>query len=355
MKLRMIVTCNISPMRAATATLVLAMTTALLVPANAGSAESVNLYSARKEALVRPLLDAFTEATGIEVRLVTAKGGQLHQRLLAEGENSPADVLLTVDAGNLWRAAEAGLLRTVSSPYLDAAVPETYRDPDGRWYGLSLRARAIVYATERVSGTDLADHLDGYLGLADPVWRGRIAVRSSNSIYNQSLIAAIIANYGPEVAERWAHGLVENFARPPSGGDRDQIRAVAAGEADLSIVNSYYYAVLLGSDDADWLAGTAIYFPADTQMGAHVNVSGAGVARHAPHPDAALELIEFLASPEAQSLYAELNHEFPVHPDVGPSGVVAEWGSIATDDIPVVQFGRLNPDAVRIADRAGWN
>jgi iron(III) transport system substrate-binding protein len=354
MNLRMIVTCNICPVRAKATALVLAMTVALLVPTNAGSAESVNLYSARKEALVRPLLDAFTEATGTEVRLVTAKGGQLHQRLLAEGENSPADVLLTVDAGNLWRAAEAGLLRAVNSPYLDATVPERYRDPDGRWYGLSLRARAVVYATERVSLTDLADHLDGYLGLADPVWRGRIAVRSSNSIYNQSLIAAVIANYGPEVAERWAHGLVENFARPPSGGDRDQIRAVAAGEADLSIVNSYYYAVLLGSDDADWLAGTAIYFPADSQMRAHVNVSGAGVARHAPHPNAALEFIEFLASPQAQSLYAELNHEFPVHPDVAPSGVVAEWGSVATDDVPMVQLGRLNPDAVRIADRAGW-
>ncbi|MCE2475091.1 MAG: extracellular solute-binding protein [Alphaproteobacteria bacterium] len=343
------------PMHAMTVALVLAMTGILLVPANAASAESVNLYSARKEALVRPLLDAFTEASGTEVRLVTAKGGQLHQRLLAEGENSPADVLLTVDAGNLWRAAEAGLLRAVNSAYLDATVPATYRDPDGRWYGLSLRARAVVYATERVSGTDLADHLDGYLELADPVWRGRVAVRSSNSIYNQSLIAAVIANYGPEVAERWAHGLVENFARPPSGGDRDQIRAVVSGEADLSIVNSYYYAVLLGSNEADWMAGTAIYFPADAQMGAHVNVSGAGVTRHAPHPDAALALIEFLASPEAQSLYAELNHEFPVHPDVAPSGVVAEWGSITTDDIPVVQFGRLNPDAVRIADRAGWN
>ncbi len=343
------------PMHAMTVALVLAMTGILLGPANAASAESVNLYSARKEALVRPLLDAFTEATGTEVRLVTAKGGQLHQRLLAEGENSPADVLLTVDAGNLWRAAEAGLLRTVNSAYLDATVPATYRDPDGRWYGLSLRARAVVYATERVSDTDLADHLDGYLGLADPVWRGRVAVRSSNSIYNQSMIAAVIANYGPEVAERWARGLVENFARPPSGGDRDQIRAVASGEADLAVVNSYYYAVLLGSNEADWLAGTAIYFPADAQMGAHVNVSGAGVTRHAPHPDAALAFIEFLASPEAQSLYAELNHEFPVHPDVAPSGVVAEWGSITTDDMPVVQFGRLNPDAVRIADRAGWN
>ncbi len=321
----------------------------------AADAASVNLYSARKEALMQPLLDAFTEATGTEVRVVTAKGGQLHQRLLAEGANSPADVLLTVDAGNLWRAAEAGLLQAVGSDYLEAAVPHRYRDPDGQWYGLSLRARAVVYATDRVRGRNLADHLPGYLGLADPFWQGRLAVRSSSSIYNQSLLAAVIANYGPEAAERWARGVVGNLARPPSGGDRDQIRAVAAGEADLAVVNSYYYAVLLDSDSSDWLEGTAIHFPADARMGTHVNVSGAGVVRHAPHPEAALALIEFLASPSAQSLYAELNHEFPVRPDVPPSGIVAGWGAWTADDLSVVQLGRLNPEAVRVADRAGWN
>ncbi len=330
--------------------MVLAGTT---VAAAAGT--SVNLYSARKQALVQPLLDAFTAESGIAVRLVTANGGQLHQRLLAEGSNSPADVLLTVDAGNLWRAAEAGLLQPVRSAALEAAVPARYRDPAGQWYGLSLRARAVVYATSRISDQNLADHLQGYLGLADPFWHGRLAVRSSSSVYNQSLIAAIIANYGPEAAEGWARGVVENLARPPSGGDRDQIRAVASGEADLAIVNSYYYAVLLGSDSSGWLDATAIHFPADAVMGTHVNVSGAGVTRHAPNPDAALALIEFLASPPAQSLYAELNHEFPVRPDVPPSGIVAEWGELAADELPAVELGRLNPEAVRTADRVRWN
>ena len=321
------------------------------VPANA---ESVNLYSSRKEALMRPLLDAFTEETGAEVRIVSANGGQLIERMIAEGENSPADVFLTVDAGNLWRAADAGLLQGASSEYLESVIPSVYRDPEGRWFGLSLRARAVVYATDRVNPDSLAGDLGGYVGLAAPVWQGRVAVRSSSNIYNQSLIAAMIANFGPEKAEQWARGVVSNFARPPSGGDRDQIRAVAAGEADLAIVNSYYYAIMLGSEEAESIGNTAIYFPTDDEMGAHVNVSGAGIARHAPHPDLAVAFIEFLASPLAQSLYADINHEFPVHPDVSPGGVIAEWESFTPDDVPVVEFGRLNADAVRIADRAGW-
>ncbi len=330
------------------------MVAGLALTASVAAADSVNLYSARKEALIRPILDAFTSSTGIEVRLVTAKGGQLHQRLLSEGRNSPADVLLTVDAGNLWRAAEAGLLQPVDSEHLRASVPAVYRDPEGRWFGLSLRARAVVYATDRVDPEALAGELEGYLGLASPVWRDRLAIRSSSNIYNQSLIAAMIANYGESEAEQWARGVVSNLARPPSGGDRDQIRAVAAGEADLAVVNSYYYGAMLQSDEAGLLAKTAIYFPADSRMGTHVNVSGAGVTRHAPNPEAAVRLIEFLASPEAQGLYAELNHEIPTHPDVKPSSITATWSSPRADDLPVVEYGRLNGEAVRLADRAGW-
>lgn len=341
-------------MRILTLALALTITGSALLATAPALAETVNLYSSRKEALMRPLLDAFTAQTGADVRMVSAGGGQLIERLIAEGEHSPADVLLTVDAGNLWRAADAGVLRAVRSEYLDGVVPAVYRDPGGSWFGLSLRTRAVVYATDRVTPDSLAGDLGGYAGLAAPVWQGRVAVRSSSNIYNQSLIAAVIANFGPEKAEQWARGVVGNFARPPSGGDRDQIRAVAAGEADLAIVNSYYYAIMLGSEDADSIANTAIYFPADDAMGTHVNVSGAGVTRHAPHPDLALAFIEFLASPSAQSLYAEINHEFPVHADVPPSGVVAEWERFTPDDVPVAEFGKLNADAVRIADRAGW-
>ena len=334
--------------------LILALAIGVLWATAPAAADSVNLYSSRQEALVRPLLDAFTEQTGTEVRVVSAFGGQLLQRLIAEGENSPADVLLTVDAGNLWRASEANVLQPVRSEYLESVIPAEYRDPESRWFGLSLRVRAVVYATDRVDRDQLATDLGSYVGLAAPLWLGRVAVRSSSNIYNQSLIAAVIANFGPEKAEQWARGVVSNFARPPSGGDRDQIRAVAAGEADLAIVNSYYYATMLGSEDAESISNTAIYFPADNQMGAHVNVSGAGVTRYAPNPDQALALIEFLAAPPAQSLYAEINNEFPVHPDVAPSGVVAEWESFTPDDVPVAEFGKLNADAVRIADRAGW-
>ena len=341
-------------MRLLTLLLTLAITSSSILAATPAATESVNLYSARKEALLRPLLDAFTEKTGTEVRIVAAFGGQLIQRMIAEGENSPADVLLTVDAGNLWRAADAGVLRPVDSEYLHSVIPSDYRDPDNRWFGLSLRARAVVYATDRVSLDSIATDLGGYIGLAAPVWEGRVAVRSSGNIYNQSLIAAVIANFGPERAEQWARGVVGNFARPPSGGDRDQIRAVAAGEADVAIVNSYYYALMLGSEESDSISNTAIYFPTDDQMGTHVNVSGAGVARHAPHPELALAFVEFLASPESQSLYALINNEYPVHPDVHPGGEVAKWKKFTPDDVPVVEFGKLNADAVRIADRAGW-
>lgn len=341
-------------MRFVALALTLAIASTSILAATPAAADSVNLYSARKEALMRPLLHAFTETTGIEVRIVAASGGQLLQRMLAEGENSPADVLLTVDAGNLWRAADAGVLQRVDSEFLRSVIPSAYRDPGNQWFGLSLRARVVVYATDRVSSDSIATDLGGYTDLAAPAWEGRVAVRSSSNIYNQSLIAAVIANFGPERAEQWARGVVGNFARPPSGGDRDQIRAVAAGEADVAIVNSYYYALMLGSEESESISNTAIYFPTDDQMGTHVNVSGAGVARHAPHPGLALAFIEFLASPEAQSLYAGVNNEFPVHPDVQPSGEVAKWQSFTPDDIPVVEFGKLNADAVRIADRAGW-
>lgn len=322
---------------------------ALLLPGAAPGADEVNLYSARKEALMAPLLAAFTEATGIGVRVVAAKGGQLHQRMRSEGRNSPADVLLTVDAGNLWRAAEEGLLRPVSSPVLEAAVPARYRDPGGRWFGLSLRARAVVYAPGRVRPGELG----GYLALAEPGLRGRLLVRSSGNIYNQSLVAAMIARYGPERTQAWAEGVVANMARAPSGGDSDQIRAVVAGEGDLALVNSYYYARMLEAGEPDGIRGTAIHFPADGSMATHVNVSGAGIARHAPHPEAALRLVEFLASPGAQALYAEANHEFPVRPDVSAGGTAAGW-TFAADDLPVADFGRRNAEAVRLLDRAGW-
>lgn len=326
---------------------------AALAAADAAAADEVNVYSARKEALIRPLLDAFTADSGIEVRLVTGKAGQLHERLAAEGRNSPADVFLTVDAGNLHRAREAGLLRPVRSAVLKEAVPARWRDPDGYWFGFSLRARVLVYAADRVAPGELST----YEALADPAWRGRILVRSSGNVYNQSLIASLIAANGAEATEAWARGLVANMARTPKGGDTDQIRAAAAGEGDVAIANTYYYGALAASDDpADRavVAATGVFFPNRDGRGTHVNVSGAGICAHAPNPESALALLEYLAGPEAQEAFARLNHEFPVRAGVPVSSAVAAWGDVRMDDLPLAVLGARNREAIELADRAGW-
>ena len=222
-------------------------------------ADEINLYSARKEHLIRPLTDSFTEHTGIKVNIITAKAAQLHQRIMREGDNSKADVLLTVDAGNLWKASNDNLLQEINSDLLNARIKPKYKDPDNKWFGLSLRARIIVYSNERVKKNELI----GYMYLADPIFKNRILIRSSSNIYNQSLIAHMISKYGINEAERWASGIVNNFARDPAGGDRDQIKAVAAGEGDIAIVNSYYIAKMLNSDSKDLFNSLSIYFPSD--------------------------------------------------------------------------------------------
>ncbi len=328
---------------------------ALAATAGAVRAESpeVNVYSARKEALIKPLLDRFNGETGITVNLVTGKAGQLHERLAAEGRNSPADLFITVDAGNLHRAKEAGLLQPVPMADLDERVPAPYRDPDGAWYGLSLRARVIVYAVDRVDPSQLSTYED----LADPKWENRLLVRSSSNVYNQSLIASIISAVGEERAERWARGIVANMARHPQGGDTDQIRAVAAGEGDVAIVNTYYYGRLVASDrpeDREVVARTRLFFPNQDGRGTHVNVSGVGVTAHAPNAENAVRLLAFLASPEGQRMFAELNHEIPVDPQVPASDVVESWGAFKADALSLATLGRLNSAAIRLADRAGW-
>ena len=321
--------------------------------AAAAPAAEVNVYSARKEALIAPILDAFSEETGVAVRLVTGNAGQLHERLLAEGRNSPADLFVTVDAGNLHRARQAGLLRPVRSDILDAAVPARWRDPDGFWFGLSLRARVLVYAVDRVSPDDLST----YEALADPIWSDRVLVRSSSNIYNQSLIASMIEARGTAATEEWARGLVANLARDPKGGDTDQIRAVAAGEGDVAIVNTYYYGGLAASaDPADRAAADATrpFFPNQGGRGTHVNISGAGVCAHAPNAAEALALLEYLAGETAQAAFAALNHEIPVRAGAPSSDIVAGWGAFEMDDLPLAVLGERNREAIELADRAGW-
>ncbi len=331
----------------------LALTT-LLLAALAQANSEVNVYSARKEALIKPLLDKFSAQTDIQTRLVTAEAGPLLERLRREGRNSPADLFITVDAGRLHQAKAAGLLQPVESAALEAAVPAAYRDPQGLWFGLSLRARPIMYATDRVN----PGQLDSYLDLADPKWRGRICIRSSSNIYNQSLVASMIAAHGETATLEWLKGLVKNFARKPAGGDRDQIRAAAAGECDIAIANTYYLARMrsaeAGSADHEAARALAVLWPNQSGRGVHVNVSGAGVTNAAPNRDNAIRLLEYLISDEAQAWYAKVNNEYPVKPGVPWSDVVREMGRFKADDLNLATLGNNNALAVKLMDQAGW-
>lgn len=325
----------------------------LILAAVLVQAAEVNVYSARKEDLIKPLLDRFSAETGIKVNLVTGDADALLKRLELEGRNTPADLFLTVDVGRLYMAKEKGLLQPLRSMVLKSAIPAQYRDPEGYWYGLSLRSRVIVYARNRIRPEDLGSYED----LADPRWRGRICVRSSSNVYNQSLVAAMIAHHGVAAAERWARGLVANLARPPQGGDRDLIKMVAAGQCDVTLVNTYYLAGMLTSPLEDEIAaarGVAVFWPNQAERGAHMNISGAGVTRAAAHAAEAVRLIEFMASDEAQRWYAETNHEYPVKPGIAVSAILQQWGEFKADDLPLGRLGEHIAEAVRLMDRAGW-
>ncbi len=323
----------------------------LVLPASAVA--EVNVYSARKEALIKPLLARFTADTGIEVNLVSGNADALLQRLQSEGPNSPADLFITVDAGRLHRAKQAGVLQPVDSVVLRNAVPASYRDPDGFWFGLSLRARPIMYATDRVAPAELPT----YEGLADPRWRSRLCIRSSDNIYNQSMVASIIAANGPEQALQWARGLVANLARAPKGGDRDQIMAAAAGQCDIAIANTYYLGQMLKSEDEQQrkaAGAVAIHWPNQNGRGVHLNVSGAAVTAAAKHTEDAVKLLEYLTDEPAQRWYAEANDEYPVRPATPLSPTVAAWGTFKADTVNMAVLGELNAEAVRVMDRAGW-
>lgn len=325
---------------------------AMLAP-QVHAAEALNIYSARQEALIKPLLDRFSDETGIEVNLVTGSGDALITRLTSEGRNSPADVLLTTDAGRLYRAREAGVLQPVSSEALESAVPANLRSPDSLWYGLSIRARVLVVAPERVE----ADALRTYEDLADPRWKGRICVRSSGNIYNQSLVAGMLAQQDRAETEAWLKGFVGNFARPPQGGDRDQIKAVAAGQCDVALVNSYYLGAMLQSDNAEERRAAeqvSLLWPNQENRGTHINISGAGVTRASDQPEVARRLIEFLVREDSQRWYAQTNNEYPVREGVAASELLQSWGDFKADALDVSELGRLNAEAVMAMDRASW-
>lgn len=341
--------------RALFAFLVLAPAGMLPGCAAGDGAEVVNVYSHRHYDTDEALFQRFTAETGIQVRVVSASADELIARLEREGEASPADLLITVDAGRLHRAKEGGLLQSVESPVLEAVIPEAFRDPEGFWFGLTQRARIVAYARDRVDPSEIRSYAD----LADPRWEGRIVARSSENIYNISHLASIIAAEGEEAAEAWVRGVVANFARSPQGNDTDQIRDVAAGVGDLALVNTYYVGRLLHSEDpvSRELAGrVGLLFPEQGEgaRGVHVNVSGAGVTRHAPNRGHAIRLLEFMVSEEAQRAFAVENFEYPVRADVPWSSTLAAWGTFRGDPLPLGRLGELNNEAVRIFDRGGW-
>ncbi|WP_019022746.1 Fe(3+) ABC transporter substrate-binding protein [Thioalkalivibrio sp. ALE23] len=318
----------------------------------AADAGEVNLYSARQEQLIQPLLERFTDETGIEVNLVTGGADALLQRLRQEGRNSPADVFITVDAGRLHQAHAAGVLQGIESTTLENNVPERYRDPDGEWFGLSMRARPIMYHTDRVDPSELST----YEALTDEQWEGRICIRSSDNIYNQSLVASMIATEGEDAAQQWVNGIVANMARRPQGGDRDQIRAVADGVCDIAIANTYYLGMMLEGEgrDREVAEQIGVFWPNQDDRGTHVNISGAGVTAHAPNQENAARLIEYLTSESAQEWYAEANQEYPIRDDVPASDILAGFGDFVSDDIDLYLLGENNAEAVRILDRGGW-
>ena len=319
----------------------------------AAQSQVVNVYSARHYDTDETLYDRFEELTGIVVNVIEGDSDELLSRIVSEGANSPADLFITVDAGRLWRAEQEAILSSVDSPILRAVLPENLRHPDGLWFGLTQRARGIVYAPDRVEAGEVTSYED----LAEPRFEGRVCIRSSSNIYNQSLMASLIASIGADQAEAWAEGVVANMARSPQGGDTDQIRAVAAGECDVAVVNHYYLARLLTSDDpADREVGESVawLFPNQDGRGVHVNVSGAGVVASAPNRANAIRLLVYLTSPAAQALFAGGNDEYPAVEGASSSDVTASFGDFTSDAVNVSLYGRNNPEAVRIFDRAGW-
>lgn len=315
----------------------------------------VNLYSARHYDTDNALYEGFTKKTGIKVNLVEAEADQLIERIKSEGANSPADVLITVDAGRLWRAKEAGILQPVNSQVLDTAVPTNLRDPDKLWFGLSKRARVIVYNRDKVNPSQLSTYED----LANPKWKGKILVRSSNNIYNQSLVGWLLAVHGPQKTEEWVRGVVANFARPPEGNDTAQIKAVANGVGDLAIVNHYYLVRLANSDKPEDKAvaeKVRVFFPNQRDRGTHVNISGGGIVKTSPNKEGAQKFLEYLVSPEAQAIFAKGNYEYPVVKGAPLDDFVKSFGELKGDDkTSAAVFGKNNPEALQLMDRAGWN
>jgi len=313
----------------------------------------VNVYTHRHYEPDQQIFKMFEEQTGIKVKVINASADELIQKMKMEGKQSPADVLITVDAGRLGRAKEQGLLQSIESEILEKTIPAYLQDGDNQWFSLTKRARIIAYALDRVKPEELSTYED----LVSEKWKGKILIRSSSNIYNQSLMASIIANDGEEASMDWAKGIVANMARTPKGSDRDQVKAVVAGEGDIAIVNSYYIGKMLNSPDAEEVEAAkkiGLFFPNQEGRGTHINVSGAGVAKYAPNKENAIRFIEFLISEEAQKIFTNANYEYPVLESVEPVQDIKAWGDFKEDDLELTKLGENNKKAVLIFDEAGW-
>lgn len=313
--------------------------------------DEVNVYSYRQPFLIKPMFDAFTRETGIQVNVVFARQG-LVERLEQEGRNSPADLIFTVDIGRLNDAVEAGVTQAIENDTLNANIPAQYRDPDGHWFGLTTRARIIAAAKDRVEEGAITT----YEGLADPQWEGRVCTRSGKHVYNVALIASMIAHHGQEEAEQWLAGVKNNLARKPQGGDRDQVKAVSEGECDIALLNSYYMgAIMADEEQSQWADAVRIVFPNQDGRGTHVNISGMALTTGAPNRDNAIRLMEFLSGDLAQQMYAEQNNEYPVNPDVPWSGLLKSWGEFEADELPLATIAEHRSEAIRMVDRVGYD
>jgi len=319
----------------------------MLLPVVQVMAGEVVVYSARKEHLIKPLFDQYEKETGTVVKYITDKAGPLLQRLKSEGKRSHADLLMTVDAGNLWHAAESGVLSAVESTLLDKVIPAHLKDKDNRWFGLSIRARTIVYNSDKLTPADLSSYED----LADAKWKGRLCLRTSKKVYNQSLVAMLISRHGEEKASEIVSGWVNNLALPPFSNDTKTMQAIASGQCDVGIVNTYYFGRLQKKESDVKLA---LFWPNQATSGVHVNISGAGVTANAPNRDEAIKLLEWLASDKAQGLFAQLNMEYPVNQSIEASDFVKKWGEFKADEINLSEAGRLQADAIKLMDRVGY-
>ena len=316
--------------------------------------KEITIYTHRHYDSDKTIIANFEKETGIKVNVVKAKADELLQKLEAEGKQSPADLLLTIDAGRLVRAKQKDLLQSAKSEIIEKSVPENLRDEENFWFSLTKRARIIVYDKNKVNPEDLSTYED----LTNPKWNGKVLIRSSSNIYNQSLLASIIANNGQDSAKQWAEGLVQNMARKPKGNDRDQVKAILAGEGEIGIINTYYLGKLINSKDSlEVEAGNSVgvFFLNQEDRGAHINVSGIGVAKHAPNKEDAVKFIEYLVSKDVQEIFAKANYEYPVNKEASASDLLKSWGDFKEDNLPLSKLGELNKNAVVIFDEVAWD